>query len=435
MRTQPTVLAVLLPVLLVPLAAGSLWGQDLDRPAPERPSLADDNPRRPQQGDLSYRYIPSYPWHYDRDNIASLTGGAMDLVHLAMQDQERDPMLLRIAKYGVSGWLDAIFSTIGHEYGHVSSISKAGRVDPVMAALGDPASRFTSADPATMFLNDVGRDSRLVVSVTDADWQQIEQAFAGKPEEFTRYRAAMEAGGLNQEQALALRFSDRYLAGRLSRLDTWSLLWENLATIRYPVRTPESDLDDYVARLREVGTRTSTTLIKEISAVRFLSGSAVAAMYGLYEGVLTPRGGFVPVMAIEAAPGVRVAWPEFESFLTETGPTLKGGVPVLFPGFTLVPSLEERIGAGSNRTELGFRASVPILPFLSVRSSVFSNGAQGRWMEGQLELRPVPWAAIVAGYFYGHGYSFHRDIFGSGNDLLEATERSPLVGFSVNYSF
>jgi hypothetical protein len=73
--------------------------------------------------------------------------------------------------------------------------------------------------------------------------------------------------------------------------------------------------------------------------------------------------------------------------------------------------------------------------FLEFRAeSYFSDGA-GRWLEGGFVLRPLSWLALSLGYVSAHGYTFHRDLYGSGNDFLDKGERSIIAGLVLSKRF
>ena len=110
-------------------------------------------PPRPQEFRFSYRYNVSYPRHIERDNIASMSMASMDVIHLALQDAADDPFYFRIPKWGAAATVDIAIRFVSHEYGHLSTFSKAGYHQ---ALFGDKDSIETTAPKASfgqMFLN------------------------------------------------------------------------------------------------------------------------------------------------------------------------------------------------------------------------------------------------------------------------------------------
>jgi hypothetical protein len=419
------------------LFATALHAQDEERPRREFPPPAEAPPvpARPQQVHIGYRLNVSYPGHIDRENISSLSMAAMDAVHLAMQDGADDAFYLRIPKWGGAFVLDTAIRYVGHEYGHLSTFSKAGYR---RALFGDKDKIHSSAPKASigrMFLSGLNPFDDSAVTVSQSDWEEIVRDLNNDPVLVARFRVAVKAGGVNQEEANLEPYVERLFDGRLSYLDTMPFLISGAAVLKYPVGIEMSDVGDYIDELKGLGLTTSVGRLHTLSALTLLSGSSLAALRGFFLGAVTGAGGMVEPLKLPIAEHLDVFAPELDNYLSVFGPTLKTSIPFRLYGVLVQPGYEHLFVTGVSGGEPGATVRAPIFPFLQVRGLGYRHSDGGSWLEGALEFLPLKWMSLSLGYAWARGYTFHRDVFGASNDLVERGERSLLIGLSAFYLF
>lgn len=420
---------------MIPLLALLLSCQEPQEDEPE-PLREPGAAARMQAVDVYARYNLSHPYHLDRRTVAGLSIGAMDVIHAGLLDGGDDPPAARLLKWAFSGGVSVAVTHVAHEYGHLSSLSKAGRhLDYVVAFPDDPGEEREDLTPGRLLAQGLGFAPRRSVGVAEDDWDSVRRLFAGDPRGFNRYLLAAEAGGMNQEQVLACAYGDRLRDGRMSYLDTPAWLWAASGTLLYPASRDEGDLSRYEDLLEADGHSASTASIKAFSMVRFLGGTGVAAMRGAVLGFTGEDGGFVPPAAWDVGEDVRVYWPEFESWLTREGPTVRAALPVRWASWSWEPAYERSFAGGGVGHEAGARIRWSAAEFVAVQGSVSLSDAGGRWLELEAELRPAPWASLLLGVEGGRGYTFQREIFGSLSDVLEDSERSVLLGLRLSATF
>lgn len=368
--------------------------------------------------------------------MADLAGGALDLAHLGLRDDGGDAWSVRAVKWGLSFWFGVATTHVVHEYGHVSSLSRAGFNSALLGEVdGDPGER-EDATLGRLFVQGLWPTVGRALSLNEEDWNELRRRFEGRPRDFNRFWLTVEAGGLNQEQILANRYASRLHEDRLSYLDTPSYLWASFATILYSATVVESDIADYISNLGEEGRDVSATRIKALTAFRFLGGTGVASLRGGLIGALGSEGGFVEPLAVEPVDGLRAFWPEFESYLTASGPTLKTAFPCRSGGWTLLPSYERSFASGRVDHEGGLRLRAPFLEGLFwLEGAFYASDQGGVWRSGELELRPLAWLSLLVGAEEGRGYTFRRDVFGSREFYTEGSEQSLLLGLRITLAF
>lgn len=375
--------------------------------------LAQDT-TRPQDLETGFYYNASHGYHLEQESVTAAYGGLLDGLHVAISDNMLDdPAGVRLLKYMVSGWGDSIIETAAHEYGHISSLSRVGFTVDTDTYMRD--SKYGETNPARVLLAAVR--SRPATVPKQDDWDRILSTLS--PEKFRAYNALVAAGGLNQEQLMANRYVERYLEGELSRLDSFVILWANTSTGRYPLG---GDLDLFV---ENVGS-TSINTIKNYAFLRIFSGSSLMSILGTFEGISGVSGGYIKPLRLKIGDDVSLFWPEIQSYLTLTGPSIKTIMPVKIGSMLFLPSVEASHGA-----EGGLKAQLPIASFLSLKPEVY-HSATGNWFEASAEIRPLQWLGLYAGYAYGHGQTMHEDVFGA---TMNNTERSILVGANVHFVF
>src|SRR4030095_12349246 len=99
--------------------------------------------------------------------------------------------------------------------------------------------------------------------------------------------------------------------------------------------------------------------VKALSIVRFLSGTALSAGIGFTRAMSEDQfDGFAPRVLFQSkgGPGWTVLWPEFQSYLTRRGPSLRPSLPIRALGMTIIPGLETAIADEGLEHEVGFEA-------------------------------------------------------------------------------
>jgi hypothetical protein len=419
------------------LSPAFLRAQDQEKlPPPETvPPAARDVPPRPQEIDLSYRLNLSYPRHIDRENIASLTMTASDAVHFALQDAAEDAWYLRVPKYGAAFAIDTAIRYVSHEYGHLSTFSKAGYRQAIFGDKDRINSTAPKASIGKMFMSGFNPFDDSAVSVSQSDWDGIVGDLGNNPVLVSRFTVAIKAGGLNQEEVNLNRYAERLFDGELSYLDTIPFLISGAAVLKYPVGVQMSDTGDYITELRGLGLRTSAGTLHALSAATLLSGSSLAAFRGVFFGLTSRAGGLVEPLRVPVSEHFSVYAPEFDNYLSLFGPTLNSSIPFKLYGVFFQPGYEHLFVDGASMGEWGTAVRAPIFPFLMVEGSGYRNSDGGSWLETGVRFLPLKWLAVSVGYAWARGYSFHRDVYGASNDLIDPSERSVLIGLSAFHLF
>lgn len=379
---------------------------------------------RHQTVELQYRYVSTYRQHYDRENASSAIMTASDLVHLALRDTAEESVPLHLLKYGVAAYLDAVLATAEHEDGHLASYTMIGKIHPTLFrdGMNDPH----PANPFNVFYRALSIQS-MGVGPSAQDSVVINALYAGNPTGLSAYLCTSMAGGLNQEQALLSAYTDRYLYGRMSVLDGFPVLWETFSTLRISL-SGGGDLPSYCMRLSELGIGCTATKAVAISSVRLLSGSVIASAVGLVEGFGELS---FEVPRIQLGDDWFIRWPEFESYLTQYGPTVKLGIPITSTYLDITASLEWSFGRAG--TEGGLAVRLKYNRLLVCVDTYFSG--EGHWWDAYMQLNLTRWFSFNIGYQHGDGYTFHREVYGANFDGLHRSEASPFISVSLHHRF
>lgn len=391
---------------------------------------------RPQAVEPGGRYNLSQPKFVDRQTVTDLSVGTMDLVHLGLQDNGGDPWAVRGVKWGLSIWFGFASTHVVHEYGHISAMSRAGFSSALMGEVGSPASEREDATVSRLFVQGLWPTIGRALSLSEDDWSELQTRFEGRPEDYNRFWMTVETGGLNQEQILATRYATRLHEDRLSYLDTPGYLWASLATIMYSATVVESDIADYITLLNNEGRDVSASRVKALTGLRFLGGTGVASLRASFLGAFGNAGGYVEPLAVNLGEDVRLFWPELESYLTSSGPTLKAALPVRPGGWMILPSYERSFATGGVEHEAGLRTRAPFLgELLWLEGAIYYSDQGGVWRSAEVELRPLAWLSLLVGAEDGHGYTFRREVFGSRETFMDGSEQSLLLGLRVSLAF
>lgn len=361
----------------------------------------------------------------DRDEIAGWSLAVPELLHFAADkgilgsDSERQGAGERVLRsFAAIAPLIVIESSIAdasHEYGHFRADSMAGMNDFEFVNDNDDSDRF-NANPFNAFsiqllTNWFGRD---VYAATADDWDD----FSRDPN-YLPFRTMMEAGGLNQNQYNAELVAEKVLNGRAHFLDSVTYFFNSLMTLMYPTGVENSDIDDYIDDLDRLGVKTSVKEIKFWSQLPKLAGnSTLSFLIGAMDYWVSGDKLASP-MKLELGE-FNIYWPEFASYLTLFGPTVKVVEQVDWRDFVYRFTFEQSLS--ENIFEIGGGAKHAWTDWLSTEYRIAYNSEGGFWIEGAVALKLFPWLSIGAKPYFGRGYTFNREILGQVPSFIEEKE-------------
>ncbi|HEX7899278.1 MAG TPA: hypothetical protein VF950_16045 [Planctomycetota bacterium] len=423
---------LLLELTLRLSAAGVLKQEDEPRGVIElRPATA---PRATALAPLQFTYSSANPEHLDRLDLASWQHAGGDLLHAAIGYDTRDPLWLKSLRIAAAGVAHYAIEFSAHEFGHVSSFSRAGCRDVAFGSEDQVAADWESPTVAD-FLTGAFESSPTPVNVSASDWKRIGEIFAGRPRDFAAFMVLTEAGGLNQEQIALSEHAARMGEEGLSLLEVVPFLLAATSTLRYPSSAEHSDLADYVGRLEELGVSAEVSTIKVLSAFRFLSGSGLSLLGAFVADLSGAGNGQAGPIRFALGEASHVDWPEIESYLSRYGPTLKASVALRIAGLDLRPSYERSFAGGESTHEIGLRAEGELAPWLRLTGAAFAGDEGGRWLEGGVEARPLGWLVLNASYVSAAGYTVHREVFGANLPMIDAAESGLRLTIGVTWTF
>lgn len=385
----------------------------------------------------------------DRDEITGWSLAVPELLHFAADkgilgnDPECQSTGERILRsFGVIAPLVVIESSIAgasHEYGHFRAFSMAGMRHYKFVNENDDSDRF-SANPFNAFSTQLlkhwfGGDN-YAASISDSDWQEFQ---ARLPRSAERHRllvmwdAVMEAGGLNQNQYNAETMSEKMLDGKAHFLDGVTYYSNLLSTLLYPAVGGNSDILDYVEDVRELGIKTSVNEVKWYSQIpKLVSNSTLSFLVGAVDFWLTGDK-LVEPLKLELGE-CAIYWPEFASYLTLHGPTVKVGERIGWQDQVFTLSLERSLS--DEMWEAGISWKGRITDFLSCEARIIHNfGENGTWLEGGPTIRLFSWLAVGIKAYYGDGYTFNREMVGQVPSFLEEKEFGVKAFVEVNVKY
>src|SRR5262245_54512018 len=206
-------------------------------------------------------------------SLESLLHGTLDDV------MPGSPPLIKGAFFAGVLLADRTIAKVGHEYGHVSVFNRAGYEDFLLTVGNQTPEPLTFRE---VFINSLVPQRHMSVQLEEDDAQDAMTRFAGR--EFEEFTAITFAGGLNQEQVHLNLYRERVLRHQFGFSDTSSYLIESASTLVY-TGAQDGDIDGYVDSLERAGFTSSIGMVKALSLVRFLSGSAVSAGIGFYRAM------------------------------------------------------------------------------------------------------------------------------------------------------
>jgi len=420
MRPAVALLALFTAIASPALAQDPSGSQPKDRSAPRTV---------PSTIELGY-IVPINSEVLDPVGLARFQVSLESLLHATLDNSIKgSSALVKAAFFTGVLFFDRTVAKVGHEYGHVAIFNRAGYSHFFLSAGSHDPEPLTFHE---VFINSVVPVRHLAVEIPLDDLLDAESRFTGR--DFEEFMAATFAGGLNQEQIHLNMYRERVLRHQFGFFDTAPYLIETLSTPLY-TGANSSDIGRYVEHLETAGFSTSVPAIKAISMVRLLSGSAISAGIGFYHTMMGDSfDGYAPRVIAKTADWT-VLWPEFESFMSRRGPTVRASLPVRTAGTLFIPGLETSFAEGHSEFEFGVEASRPVAPWLDVRGNLFLGTEQGFWAEAGVALKPAPWVSILLSYHAADGYTFRRDIYGETFDIEHQAERGLQAGLSFLFQF
>lgn len=416
-----------LALLALLLAASPAYGLQERRPAPP------PGPEKP--ADLKSTIEISYLFPLTHDvlsplGLARFQLSLESLLHGTLDDvmPGSPPFIKGIFFAGVL-LADRTIAKMGHEYGHVSVFNRAGYEDFLLTVGNQDPEPLTFRE---VFINSLVPQRHMAVQLEEDEAQDAMTRFTGR--EFEEFTAITFAGGLNQEQVHLNLFRERVFRHQFGFFDTASYLIESLSTLAY-TGSQNADIDGYVDSLERAGFSSSIGKVKAASLVRFLSGTAVSAGIGFYRAMTEDRfDGFAP-RVVAGDKTWTVLWPEFESYLTRRGPTVRASLPVRVAGFLVIPGLESAIADEGWEFEAGLEASRSAASWLDARAGLFAGTEGGFWGEVGFAVKPDSVLSILLSWHVANGYTFRRDIYGETFDFEDRMEHGFQLGFSTIFNF
>ncbi|HEU4339628.1 MAG TPA: hypothetical protein VFS19_06130 [Planctomycetota bacterium] len=324
---------------------------------------------------------------------------------------------------------DRAIAKVGHEYGHIGVFNRAGYRDFLLSVGRQDPEPLSFHE---IFINSLIPQRPMAIQLEEEEALDAMIRFQGR--DFEEFTAITFAGGLNQEQVLLNLYRDRVLKHQFGFFDTAPYVLGCVTTFLYS-RSEGGDLDGYVDSLERAGFTSSIATVKALSLVRLLSGTAVSAEIGFYRAMSEDAfDGFAP-RVIARGKGWTLLWPEFESFLTRRGPSVRASLPIRALGMTIIPGLETAIANEGLEFEAGVEATRPATPWLDVRASLFAGTEGGSWAEVGVAVKPDPAFSILASWHIANGYTFRRDVYGETFDFDSHVERGLQLGLSAMFKF
>lgn len=380
----------------------------------------------------------SEPGVLGRDEIAGWSLAIPELLHFAAdrlilgsepEKQRTGERVLRF--FGAVAPLAVIESAIAgvsHEYGHFRAYSMAGMDDYEFVNENDDSDRF-SANPVNAFSTQLlthwfGRDLYL------AGWEGESTL------EYRQYRfefgAMMEAGGLNQQQYNAELVAAKVLDGGAHPLDVVTYFAGALGTVRYPLGE-NSDINGYIADLESLGVETNSRDIKILSQIpKLFSNSSISLLLSVWDFWMT---GDKKVEPLRLQIGdLNFYWPEFASYLTLYGPTVKGCERIDWNSQSFTLSFEQSLSESMAEAGIGWKGKITSFLSGEVRAA-YNLESGGWWAEGGPTIRLFSWLSVGVKAYYGDGYTFVRDISGNIPSFLDEREFGIKGFLELNFKF
>ncbi len=417
-----------LAILILFIAAGVAFAQ-------EPPNRGKYIKLEEHDWSLDWTYDFSHPEVMSRENISDTALGfskvldhSLDYaIRQATGGKHGDYMGAMIITAFTTGIMEHTLSVSEHEMGHLQVWSRAG-IGSDHFTFYDTKDRPHHVSNLFDTWREVWQDSQGLqgasIGLDASGYNELyaNPDFAGH---FTEIEIMIEAGGLNQMQYSLERISNRIYAGEGHILDGPGWLWRMNDTLLYNTKMDNSDIMDYLKDLKKLGINSNVSHVKNTSLLRYLSGSSMAMYTGVYN--------FFDHGETKIAPPF-TWWPEFGTYLTTHGPTVKIQKPVRDHGATLEPSLQFSLD-DTKHEEYGLHFEDRWTDSLKVKFGGFVNRANGYWLDGGATLSPFPWLDLGLGCDYGRGWTYEREINGKAFWFADKTELSVKGTVSIFFRF
>lgn len=375
-------------------------------------------------------------WHnfstdaLDRDEIASWTLVAPEFLHFAA-----DRLILGDSEKQTAGGrgirllgailpllaIEAPMMGASHEYGHFRADSIFGMKNFEFIDENDDSDRF-SADPFNAILAVVGNwtGHRVSAGVSDSDWENFFSYSQNPPPHFDEYLVMVDAGGLNQSQYNSEVISERVLNGDAHVLESVTYFANLFGTVLYPTEIKSSDVTGYVDDLYLLGSKTDVDTVQYWSQLPKLFGNTSLSLLRSLVNFIETGDKKVEPLRLQLG-DFRLYWPEFASYLTLHGPTVKIAERLDWRSQAFTISLEGSLS--KDMWEAGIAWKGKITNFLSGEARALCNlESGGTWVEAGPVVRLFSWLSVGCKAYYGNGYTFNRDVSGQVPSFLKEEE-------------
>ncbi|TSC89128.1 MAG: hypothetical protein G01um10143_509 [Parcubacteria group bacterium Gr01-1014_3] len=405
-------------------------------------ALAQDQPRKgsyiqleEHDWSLDWTYDFSYPEIMSRENISDTALGTSKIIDHTLDlgirkltgGKRGDYMSAMIITGFTTAIMEHSLSVAEHEMGHLQVWSRAG-ISRNHFRFYDTKNEPHKVDDFLEIWNAVWVDNQgLKGAAVGLDTSGYNELY-GNPDltgHFTEINIMIEAGGLNQIQYSLERINNRIYAGEGHILDGPGWLWRMNNTLMYNTSMENSDIRDYLDDLKLLGIRSNIGHVKNIQWLKYLSGSSLAMYTGVYN--------FFDHGETKLKPPF-LWWPEFASYLTTHGPTLKIRRPIRERGAMLEPSIQFSLD-DTKHEEYGLRIEDQLTRWARLNLGGFINRADGHWLDGALTLSPFAWLDLGVGFTYGKGWTYEREINGKTFWFADEDEFSIKGSISIFFRF
>ncbi|TSC82517.1 MAG: hypothetical protein G01um101419_563 [Parcubacteria group bacterium Gr01-1014_19] len=382
---------------------------------------------------------------HDPDSIAGWALSYSELLHVGADNfilgrhPEKQSPGERLLRFGGSALLllalEIPAGFVTHEYGHFRMDSVAGMYKPIFGSDRDNDYAFVST-PFNAYLTAFETAATGGFNTYHASQQASELAELLKDPKRAPYAlqfdVMIEAGGLNMSQYTAETFSQKILDGHGQCLDIVTYGCHALDTLTY-INSGGGDISDYSDLMEKLGIKTSHSEIRIVSQVpKLIGNSTISLLIGMVDYIATGDRRIDP-LGQEFGP-VQVLWPEFASYLTLNGPTIKLIEQVNVGKQHFYLTAEKPLPKNMIEGGIGWRGDI-CKYFGAEVYAVHNFDTGGNWFEGGPVVRPCEWFAFGVKGYYGSGYTLRREIAGSVPDFMEEKEAG-LKGFvEINLKF
>lgn len=323
---------------------------------------------------------------------------------------------LLIVENGISG--------ASHEYGHFRAFSLFGFTEYEFADRENFNSRFEAA-PWNAFTTQLGQifggksySATVSVRQNKEFWKD-----PSRSRYWREFYVILEAGGLNQNQLNAEFVGRKVLDGKSHLLDGITYFVNARYTATYPLGY-ESDITDYINALKKLGVETNANQIKTLSQLpKLASNSTLSYLLAIKNYVKDGDASVKPLSSDFSAP-LRIYWPEFASYLSLYGPTIKTVERLEFLKsdlFHLYVTYERSLAKDVN--EIGINLNFKIFgDLISLGPRLIYNDKNGNWFEFAADVRVFKEISFGIQVYNGHGYTFVREIIGRAPSFMEKNE-------------